>query len=524
MHDTIRMMTFRSHREASPSGPSKPAKRHSLLAPFHNLAQHMRGYSGKHFRLLNLPDELLLCVADCLETGNDINSLSRVNRHLHTLLNSYLYRHNVQHSGSSALFWAAMKGEAETARMLLKQGAKVNIKSSKLNLHPRSYGQVTPLWLATYEGHLQTAKVLLEGNANPEASDRPTHNTPLHLAATRGYEDIVSLLLQQPGINADPRNRKGKTPLFCAATHGFHKIVKRLLDMDDVNINTNASGPTPLMSAMTCDHSQVVDLLLQHPSINLGPQSPQRRWECTPLSLATSLSQTLTIKHFLQKNVDVNAREPTTGSTALLHAISNKHAEIVKLLLDHGADVNIFYPAQNGTPLIEACRHSNIQIIALLLNAGAEVNAQGGLYGNALQAASCRSVPAAKLLLLKGADVHAASGFYASALHAAVDAGFEELVQTYLDMGAKVNSCDQNGGTALHSAVYCGYLDIVKTLIDRGADVDAICERQGSVLNTAMTGWSIYGSERGHEEVVGLLIEKGARDGGQRGEGLGMIW
>ncbi|KAF1963965.1 hypothetical protein BU23DRAFT_376242, partial [Bimuria novae-zelandiae CBS 107.79] len=49
----------------------------------------------------------------------------------------------------------------------------------------------------------------------------------------------------------------------------------------------------------------------------------------------------------------------------------------------------------------------------LLLNKGADVNAQGGEYGNALQAASERDHEAiVKLLLDKGADVNAQGGHH----------------------------------------------------------------------------------------------------------------
>lgn len=45
-----------------------------------------------------------------------------------------------------------------------------------------------------------------------------------------------------------------------------------------------------------------------------------------------------------------------------------------------------------------------MQVVKLLLNAGAHVNAQGGHYGNALQAASGRGYQqVVKLLLDKGA-------------------------------------------------------------------------------------------------------------------------
>jgi ankyrin repeat protein len=59
-------------------------------------------------------------------------------------------------------------------------------------------------------------------------------------------------------------------------------------------------------------------------------------------------------------------------------------------------------------------------VVRLLLEKGADVNAQGGHYGNALQAASVKSNEAVvRLLLEKGADVNAQRGHYGNALKAA---------------------------------------------------------------------------------------------------------
>jgi ankyrin repeat protein len=55
--------------------------------------------------------------------------------------------------------------------------------------------------------------------------------------------------------------------------------------------------------------------------------------------------------------------------------------------------------------------HYAKEVVQLLLNQGAEVNAQGGFYGNALQAASCSgNKELIQLLLNQGADVDAQGG------------------------------------------------------------------------------------------------------------------
>jgi ankyrin repeat protein len=62
--------------------------------------------------------------------------------------------------------------------------------------------------------------------------------------------------------------------------------------------------------------------------------------------------------------------------------------------------------------------------MTLLLDKGADVNAQGGYYGNALQAAtSSGHRETVTLLLDKGADVNAQDGYYGNALQAAASSG-----------------------------------------------------------------------------------------------------
>jgi hypothetical protein len=68
--------------------------------------------------------------------------------------------------------------------------------------------------------------------------------------------------------------------------------------------------------------------------------------------------------------------------------------------------------------------------VRLLLEAGADVNAQGGRYGNALQAASVRGHDqVVQRLLEAGADVNAQGGEHGNALRAASVGGHDQVVQ-----------------------------------------------------------------------------------------------
>ena len=66
-----------------------------------------------------------------------------------------------------------------------------------------------------------------------------------------------------------------------------------------------------------------------------------------------------------------------------------------------------------------------------------QINAQGGYYGNTLQAASWGGHnQVMQVLLDKGADVNAQGGYYGNALQAASHRGHEKVVQMLLEKGA----------------------------------------------------------------------------------------
>ena len=70
-------------------------------------------------------------------------------------------------------------------------------------------------------------------------------------------------------------------------------------------------------------------------------------------------------------------------------------------------------------------------MVRILLDKGADVNAQGGLYGNALQAASEGGHDLmVQMLIDKGADVSAQGGYYGNALQAASYGGHDQMLKS----------------------------------------------------------------------------------------------
>ncbi|KAF8347274.1 vegetative incompatibility protein HET-E-1 [Amanita rubescens] len=176
----------------------------------------------------------------------------------------------------------------------------------------------------------------------------------------------------------------------------------------------------------------------------------------------------------------------------------------------HGADVNA-QGGRYGNALQAALLGGHEQVVELLLEKGADVNAQRGFYGNALQAASYQNhKQVVELLFEKGADVNAQRGFYENALQAASSEGHKQVVELLLGSGADVNAQGGFYGNALQAASSEGHKQVVELLLEKGADVNAQGGEYGNALQAALLG--------GHEQVVELLLEKGADVNAQGGE------
>jgi hypothetical protein len=129
------------------------------------------------------------------------------------------------------------------------------------------------------------------------------------------------------------------------------------------------------------------------------------------------------------------------------------------------------YP-NSASPLYFASFKGLNVTVQALLEKGADVSAQGGIYGNALQAASSGGhKEIVQMLLEKGADVNAQGGRYGNALQAASSGGHKEIVQMLLEKGADVNAQGGVYGNALQAASSGDHKKIVQMLLENGVEL-----------------------------------------------------
>lgn len=141
---------------------------HSWLYPSSSLPSLF--FSFETMLLGHLASELLLLIAGHLESEKDINSLARVNHRLYVTLNGYLYDHNCQHAGASAILWAARYGRDATVRHSLEAGASSEARDRR--------GRTPLIIAASSKQHAMVEFLLGLPNANPNEQDRVGRTLP----------------------------------------------------------------------------------------------------------------------------------------------------------------------------------------------------------------------------------------------------------------------------------------------------------------------------------------------------------
>ena len=229
---------------------------------------------------------------------------------------------------ATPLHEASFEGHLQICRVLLQHHAPVDSRARR--------GE-TPLHLASYQGHHEVARLLLEFHADVSAVETDIKSTPLHLACQFGHLSTAKVLLEHGG-SVVAVNIHLKSPLHLAARLGHQDILAWTLEHHhhqfDINMQ-DSQGWSILHTAAIYGRSSCCSVILQfRPNIELKHHRGQ-----TALDLACESGDVKTVRILMEHNAKLSFDQ--AGNTGLHIAAKHNFPDIVEMLvLDYQWNVN----------------------------------------------------------------------------------------------------------------------------------------------------------------------------------------
>ena len=399
-------------------------------------------------------------VRELLRTGADVNA--------------------AQGDGMTALHWAAEKGQVELADVLVFAGANLEAATR--------LGGFTPLMVASRSGHAGIVRLLADAGANLEATTE-TGETALHYAAWSGNPEIAVALVDK-GSDVDAQETaNGQTPLMFAAAYGRTEVVRSLLGAGaDPSIQTHVID----YPAMAREDRELIkqrdarlsalfgeDVISETPvdgtrqdddeeADEAEEEAEEEEEEERPAGRATTRGQTRAPMSYDQ----LVGRQG--GNAALHYAAREGHHDIVKALLDGGADIDQVTGGDLSSALLMATLNGHFDLAMWLLDQGADPNLQSDPGATPLYAAvHLQWVP--KSFYPQPTAIKQENTTYLELMKALLDAGAEPNVRLkrhlwYTSFNHNVLGVDTWGATPFWRAAYGTDVDAMRLLVAYGAD------------------------------------------------------
>lgn len=152
---------------------------------------------------------------------------------------------------NTPLHIAAMKGDPQIIKQLVKLGAKLDVKNK--------FGS-TPFQLAIESGHIEAVKALYKDRSQLSVVDN-NGDTPIIMASKTNRTDILSFLLSMNKKTINELNIDGKTALMIAADYGSTNIVEILVDSGADKTLKSREGKTALDYAKARNYPEIENKL-----------------------------------------------------------------------------------------------------------------------------------------------------------------------------------------------------------------------------------------------------------------------
>ncbi len=402
-----------------------------------------------------------------------------------------------QPDGMTALHWAAQRGDAGGAQMLMYAGARVDAVTRN--------GNYTPLHLAARSGRTAAVKALLAAGADVNAVTTTGAVTALHFAASNGDAATVAALLDK-GAPVDTREGAwGQTPLMWAASANrlaaLDMLIKRGANLELASKIEDISAKEKAERVMLVQRGRRVAAMKAAdaaPTVAAAaPAAPAAAPSAAPVPAAAPAGRAAVTASGAPAaggapvkrdsapppQTGFNSRGPTYGDlignkgglTALLFAVRDGSDECVARLLEAGAKVNHVSEGDHSSPLLMATINGRFDMAKVLLEKGADVKLQSDAGAAPLYATINVQWAAKSLYPQPTAQLQQTTSYL-------------DLMESFLKAGADVNvrlkkhlwfmsynfdllGVNTVGATAFWRAAYGTDVPAMKLLVKYGADI-----------------------------------------------------
>lgn len=359
--------------------------------------------------------------------------------------------------GQTALHNAVWESQRGVVGLLLKRGARTDIQSV----------DGPPLFCAAVKGDAETAALLLAAGAEPDARNGDG-DTPLHGATESGSVEIIRSLLER-GADVNAPSGRGTSVLSMAAMQGHAEACRMLL-------GAGARRPADLFErAVQGGDVETVKACL--PPGERIEEVVDPLTGNTLLHLAAERAHPEMCEFLLKGDTNVPRHDPNAsdgGGRTPLHALA-----------ETGDFFDVVGTRMSRRRRGKSPGEDTWRTLHVLLKGGADPARKDALDRTPLHvAAESGNEFVVKGLLtfrpgLAREQVRAGDRFGRTPLHLLAASGrypvMYPIVDLFVDAGAEINAKDSHGRTPLHNAVTCDHpsLEFIRTLLRHGADPKA---------------------------------------------------